>query len=126
MTKEAQHSIEKVLGSYFNKKEISEYKRLLKGKPSKAEKVSSLSNLNKKQLSSEIPQGSEFHYSANLLITFAKDKLEDIKFAEFLIHLGNTAIVQGEFSSAEQILAILTKLVTGRNDLHFMLMDYIF
>ena len=52
MTKEAQHSIEKVLGGYFNKKEISEYKKLLKGKTSKVDKIPSLSNLNKKQLSS--------------------------------------------------------------------------
>ena len=118
MSNEAQHSIEKILGSYFNKKDISEYKKLLKGKPSKAEPVSSLSNLNKKQLSSELPSGSEFQYRINLLITFAKDKLTEISFAEFLVHLANVSIIQGEFSSTEQVIDTLSKLVKGRDDLN--------
>ena len=118
MSKKAQHSIEKILGSYFNKKDISEYKKLLKSKPSKAKPVSSLSNLNKKQLSSEFPSGSEFHYRINLLITFAKDKLKEISFAEFLVHLANISIIQGEFNSTEQIIDTLSKMARGRNDLN--------
>ena len=118
MTKEAQHSIEKVLGGYFNKKEISEYKKLLKGKPSKADEISSLSNLNKKQLTTTHPSGSRFQFSANLLMTFAKDKLDDITYAELLIHLADVSIIQGEFSLAEQILNTLSKLVSGRDDLN--------
>lgn len=118
MTKEAQHSIEKILGGYFSKEDISEYKKLLKGKPSKADKISSLSNLNKKQLSSTPPSGSKFQYSVNLLITFAEDKLENITFAELLVHLADVSIIQGEFSLAEQILNTLTKLVSDRHDLN--------
>jgi tetratricopeptide (TPR) repeat protein len=118
VTKEAQHSIEKILGGYFNKKEISEYNKLLKGKPSETDEVSSLSNLNKKQLSSTFPSGSEFHFKVNLLITFAREKLNDISFAEFLVHLANVSNIQGEFSSTEQIIDTLSKLVKQRDDLN--------
>jgi tetratricopeptide (TPR) repeat protein len=118
VTKEAQHSIEKILGSYFSKKEISEYRKLLKGETLKADLVSSLTNLNKEQLSSVFPSGSEFQYKVNLLITFAKDKLKEISFAEFLVHVANISVIQGEFSSAEQIIDILSKLVGKREDLN--------
>ncbi len=118
MIKEAQHSIEKVLGSYFNKKEISEYKQLLKAKPSKAGEISSLSNLNQKQLVSSFPSGSEFHYKINLLITFAKDKLNDASYAEFLVHLANLSVIQGEFTSAEQAIGSLSIIVKNRDDLN--------
>lgn len=118
MIKEAQHSIEKILGSYFNKKEISEYRRLLKGETSKADLVSSLTNLNKEQLSSVFPSGSEFHYRINLLITFAKDKLTEVSFAEFLVQLADTSVVQGEFSSAEQVIDILAKLASKKEGLN--------
>ncbi len=118
MIKEAQHSIEKVLGSYFNRKEISEYKKLLKGKSSQADEISSLSNLDKKQLASPFPSGSEFHYKVNLLITFAKDKLSDASYAEFLVHLANLSIIQGEFTSAEQTIDSLSKVVKRRDDLN--------
>ena len=119
MTKEAQHIVEKILGSYFDKREISEYKNLLKGKPLGAgDKVSSLTNLNKTQLSSEFPSGSEFHYNINLLVTFAKDRLTDVSFAEFLVHLADSSIIQGEFSSAEQILDNLSRLAGKRDDLN--------
>ncbi len=118
MTKEAHNSIEKILGSYFSKKEISEYGQLLKGKPSEGDEVSSLSNFNKKQLTSSLPSGSEFHYKVNLLITFAKDKLKDASYAEFLVHLANLAIIQGEFSSAEQTIDSLSKAAKKRDDLN--------
>ena len=117
MIKEAQHSIEKVLGSYFDKREISEYKKLLKKKPSEAKLISSLTNLNRKQLSAPIPSGSEFEYAVNLLITFAGDKLEDISFAEFLIQIADTAIIQGEYNSAIQTLNHLLDLIEKREDL---------
>ncbi len=118
MIKEAQHSIEKILGSYFNKKEISEYQQLLGAKPSEADEISSLSILNKKQLASSFPSGSEFHYKVNLLITFAKDKLSDASYAEFLVHLANTSVIQGEFTSAEQTIDSLNKLAKNRDDLN--------
>lgn len=118
MIKEAQHTIEKILGSYFDKKEISEYRKLLKGKPSQADEISSLSLSNKKQLSSSFPSGSEFHYKVNLLITFAKDKLNDTSYAEFLVHLANLAVMQGEFTSAEQAIDSLSILVKNRDDLN--------
>ena len=118
MIKEAQHSIEKILGSYFNKKEISEYQQLLGAKPSEADEISSLSILNKKQLASSFPSGSEFHYKVNLLITFAKDKLKDTAYAEFLVHLANMSVIQGEFTSAEQTIDSLTRLAKNRDDLN--------
>jgi tetratricopeptide (TPR) repeat protein len=116
--KEAQHSIEKVLESYFKKEEISEYKKLLKQKPSKAALVSSLSNLNKAQLSSTLPSGSEYQLKVNLLITFAKEKLDNISYPEFLIQLADTSVIQGEFSIAIQVLNILLAEIEQREDLN--------
>ncbi|HSD63998.1 MAG TPA: tetratricopeptide repeat protein [Ignavibacteriaceae bacterium] len=118
MIKEAQHSIEKVLESYFKKEEISEYKKLLKQKPSEAELVSSLTHLNKAQLSSTFTSGSEYQLKVNLLITFAKDKLDDISYPEFLIQLADTSIIQGEFNIAIQILNNLLELIEKRDDLN--------
>ncbi len=115
MIKEAQHSIEKVLESYFNGEEISEYKKLLKDKPSGAKLISSLTI--KKQLTSTLLSGSEFQYTINLLITFAKEKLEDISFAEFLIHLADNSITQGEYDSAIQILNYLLGLIKKLDEL---------
>ncbi len=110
--------MEKILGSYFNKKEISEYKKLLQGKPSQADEISSLSNLNKKQLASPLLSGSEFHYKVNLLITFAKHKLKDASYAEFLVHLADLSVIQGEYTSAEQTLDSLSKVAKNRDDLN--------
>lgn len=117
MIKEAQHSIEKILGSYFSRKEISEYKKLLKKKPSETKLISSLSILNEKQLSSTLPSGSEFYYNINLLITFAKEKLEEISFAEFLIHLADNSIIQGEYNLAIEILNYLLDLIKKQDEL---------
>jgi tetratricopeptide (TPR) repeat protein len=113
----AQHTIEKILDSYFSEEEISEYKKFLKRKPFKANLVSSLNNLNKNQLMGDTPSGSEFTYSSNLLITFAKDKLDKTKFVEFLIHLSNTSIIQGEFTFTIYTLKYLLNLVEGKAEL---------
>lgn len=118
MIKEAQHSIEKVLESYFKKEEISEYKKLLKQKPSEAQLVPSLSKLNKAQLSSTFPSGSEYQFRVNLLITFAKERLDDISYPEFLIQLADTTIIQGEFNIAIQLLNYLLDQIEKRDDLN--------
>ena len=117
MIKEAQHSIEKVLASYFDRKTISEYKKLLRKKPPEAARIPSLSILNKKQLAAQLPSGSEFQYTINLLITFARERLEDVSFAEFLIQLADTAILQGEYNFAMQTLEYLLSLIEKREDL---------
>lgn len=114
MNKEAQNSIEKILGSYFSKKEISEYKKLLKIKPSEANLVSSLSNINKKQLSQTSSPSSEFQHSINILITLAIDNLEETNFYDFILQLSDVAIVNGEYQSAIELLQYLIKSVSKK------------
>ena len=117
MIKEAQHTIEKILESYFSKREISEYKVSLAKKSKSADLVSSLNNLNKKQLTKESTLGSEFTYAADLLITFAKERLDEITFIEFLIHISNTSIIQAEFNFAINVLNYLLGVTDNKKEL---------
>lgn len=104
--------IDKLLQSYFQPEQISEYKKMLaKNSVPKRPFKSSLNKPTKNQLDSEIAPTRNYHANVNFLITFAESKLGDQKFIELLLYLGEISISQGELGTAAEIYNHVLNLI---------------
>ncbi len=104
--------IDKLLESYFETDDITEYKKsVAKYSSSKKPFKSSLNLTAKNQLDSEIAPTQNYHASINFLITFAESKLTRQKLLEFLQSLGEISIAQGELTTATEIYNYVLNLI---------------
>jgi tetratricopeptide (TPR) repeat protein len=86
-----------ILKDFFKKEEISEFL-------SKQLKSSEQAGLkSEKQVYFQVEDKSNFRTEVDLLITFAESKLENTKFLELLLEIGQFTITFGEFSLAVDI-----------------------
>jgi tetratricopeptide (TPR) repeat protein len=92
-------NLEKILAVYFDKQFISEYKKSFQKKKT-AQTISPEQERNQEQLSTKIQFSGDYQSRIDLIITLAQDQLDTIKFIEFLLHLGEFTISQGEFGTA--------------------------
>ena len=93
-----------ILSNFFSKKQITEFEELLKKSSGKEKSSQSyFPTSDKEQLNSDAGQKSIFKANIELLITFASEKLDSIKFIELLLYLGETCISRGELDTASQI-----------------------
>ena len=93
-----------ILSNFFSKKQITEFEELLKKSSGKEKSPQSyFPTSDKEQLNSDAGQKSIFKANIELLITFASEKLDSIKFIELLLYLGETCISRGELDTASQI-----------------------
>jgi tetratricopeptide (TPR) repeat protein len=94
-------NLDKILNVYFDKQFISEYKkyfqknRSIKSVPAD-EKI-------QEQLSKKINPATDFKSRIELLLTLAQKRLNTIKRIEFLLHIGEFTVSQGEFGTALKI-----------------------
>ncbi len=94
----------RILTNFFSKKQITEFEELLKRSSVKKKSPQvSFPASEKEQLNSNAERKSEFNAKIELLITFASERLQSIKFIELLLYLGEICISRGELETASQI-----------------------
>lgn len=94
-------AIEKILSEYLGTKSFNEYRKLLaeKRKPG-MKRVSSINSASKKQLKQKLIFPYNYKSYIEFLISFAREKLTDLKFTELLLFLGEISTKKGELVSA--------------------------
>jgi tetratricopeptide (TPR) repeat protein len=106
--------LEKVLAVYFDKNFISEYKKSFQQKRNRGKSVSD-EEKQQEQLTKVISFSGDYQTAIDLLITHGKACLDNIRFIEFLIHLGDFSVSQGEFNTAQLIYEKVLNESTGSN-----------
>jgi tetratricopeptide (TPR) repeat protein len=86
-----------LLNSFFNEKEASEFRSLTELNSFKTLSPSlKIKAKDKRQIETEFPKGSKLGLNIDLLILYAKEKLESKKFSELLLSIGKFALNEGE------------------------------
>jgi tetratricopeptide (TPR) repeat protein len=86
-----------LLNSFFNEKEAAEFRSLTEGNSFKSISPSlKIKGKDKRQIETEFPKGSKLGLNIDLLILYAKEKLETTKFPELLLSIGKYALNEGE------------------------------
>ena len=93
-------AIEKILSEYLGTKSFNEYRKLLAERKPGMKRVSSINPTSKKQLTQALTSSLDYYSYIEFLITFAKQKLDDQKFIELILFLGEVSIYKGELDSA--------------------------
>ncbi len=118
MSKSVKQNIyfEEIVNGFFSEKEISELKKnYLKSDSFSAEKVK-FSPAEKKQIEVNLTDTYLKQIQFDIVTTFAQQKLDKIKYIEFLLNLGDYAISLGELSLAIDIhLKILNETKSETN-----------
>jgi tetratricopeptide (TPR) repeat protein len=107
---------EEIVNGFFSEKEISELKKnYLKNDSFSNEKVK-FSPTQKKQIEVNLTDSYLKQIQFDIVITFAQQKLDKIKYVEFLLNLGDYSISTGELSLAIDIhLKILNETKSETN-----------
>lgn len=106
-------NLEKILSVYFDKQFISEYKKSFQKTKIKENKTAAGDEA-KAQLTKKIPFNGDYQSRIDLIITLAVSRLDKMKFIEFLLHLGEFSISQGEFGTALHIYErVLSESISG-------------
>ena len=93
-------TLEEILAGFFSEKEISELKKnILKKKLSKTVSTD-IKQTERKQIDVDLSDSYLKEFQFQLITTLAEQKLEKIKYIEFLLNLGDYAISQGEYEFA--------------------------
>jgi tetratricopeptide (TPR) repeat protein len=88
---------DELLNSFFNEKETSEFRSLTEVNSFKTIRPSlKIKAKDKRQIETEFPKGSRLGLNIDLLILYAKEKLESKKFSELLLSIGKFALNEGE------------------------------
>jgi tetratricopeptide (TPR) repeat protein len=110
-----QKNLEKVLAIYFDKDFISEYKKSYRNKKGTKKTTHTQKDIHKEQLTKVITLSGDYQTQIDLLITYAKSYLDEIRYIEFLIHIGEFSVSQGEFNTALLIYDKVLEESTDRN-----------
>jgi tetratricopeptide (TPR) repeat protein len=94
-------NFEKILTVYFDKQFISEYKKTFQKKSKIID--SPEYQRSQEQLATKVVFSGDYQSRIDLILTFSQTQLDVIKYIEFLLHLGEFSVSQGEFGTALQI-----------------------
>jgi tetratricopeptide (TPR) repeat protein len=95
--------LKEILENFFSKNEILEFGRNYKGKDFIFPGDIKLSGKEKKQIEVDFSGSYLNQVQLDILTTFAEQKLDKLKFIEFLLNLGEYLISSGEFNYAKEI-----------------------
>ncbi len=93
-------NLEEILTGFFSEKDISELKKnVLKKKWGKTDSTG-IKQSERKQIEVDLTDSYHKEFLFHILITLAEQKLEKIRFIEFLLNLGDYAVSLGEYEFA--------------------------
>ncbi len=93
-------SLEEILAGFFSEKDISELKKnILKKRQSKTDSTG-INQKERKQIEVDLSDSYLKEFQFQIITTLAEQKLEKIRFVEFLLNLGDYAISLGEYEFA--------------------------
>jgi tetratricopeptide (TPR) repeat protein len=95
--------IEEIVNGFFSEKEISEFRRNYGIKEPAELQENKLSSKDKKQVEVDLSDTYQKRIQLDVLTTFAEQKLDHLKYIEFLLSVGGYAISAGEFNLAIEL-----------------------
>ena len=101
-------NLEEIILVYFDNQFLSEYKNSFQKKGKKKD-IPPAEGKNRAQLSKKVQVSGDYQARIDLILTLAAVRLDKIRLIEFLLHLGEFSVSQGEFQTALHIYGRVLK-----------------
>lgn len=93
-------TLEEILKGFFSEQDLSELKKNILGKKLRRSGITDISNVERRQIEVDLSDSYLKEFQFQLITTLAEQKLEKIKYIEFLLSLGDYAISIAEYDFA--------------------------